>query len=147
MFVYFLCFFGSKGFVKSIQTQHIDLAKKLNPEENSFLSFPVIEIYSALNLVHWVECELGSSDLLCHHPRLLHVLLLHPHLPVEGCARVIVVKVDPVKEQLLHDRVVDVGVVSENLEAGEDLEVMKEVRIVLLKAAMHNVYFTSWDVH
>ena len=62
-------------------------------------------------------------------------------------ARVIVVKVDPVKEQLLHDRVVDVGVVSENLEAGEDLEVMKEVRIVLLKAAMHNVYFTSWDVH
>ena len=103
------------------------MIKKLQLKERDSSSFPVVEIYSALNLVHRVECELGPSDLLRHHPGLLQVLLLHPDLPVEGRARVVVVKVDPVKEQLLHDRVVHVSVVSENLEAGEHLEVINEV--------------------
>ena len=46
------------------------------------------------------------------------------HLSVERSFGVIIVKVDPVKEQLLDDRVVDVSVVSEDLEVGEDLEVV-----------------------
>ena len=48
------------------------------------------------------------------------------HLSVERSFGVIIVKVDPVKEQLLNDRVVDVRVVSEDLEVGEDLEVVEQ---------------------
>ena len=55
------------------------------------------------------------------------------HLPVERSFGVIIVKVDPVEEQLFHDRVVHVRVVPEHLEAGEDLEVVKEVGVFCIK--------------
>ena len=98
-------------------------------------SLPVIEVYSSLNIVYGVEGELCPPDLLSHDPGLLQVLLLHPHLPVERHAGVVVVEVDPVQEQLPHDRVVHVGVVPEHLEAGEDLEVVEEVGVFCIKTS------------
>ena len=69
------------------------------------------------------------------------------HLPVERSFGVIIVEVDPVEEQLLDDRVADVRVVSEDLEVGEDLEIVEQERVLRVHAGGESQHARHVIIH